>query len=343
MLNKFKSKIILVTGGAGFIGSHTIVSLIENGYEAIIIDNLSNSHELILNRIKKITNKFPKFYNGDVRDKVLLDKIFSENKIDAVIHFAGLKSVEESVKNPDYYHENNVGGTSILLSCMEDAGVNRLIFSSSATVYGDPDYLPIDEFHKTAAINPYGKTKLDIENILLSLVNKNPTWSISILRYFNPIGAHESGLIGEDPKGVPDNLMPFLTKVALGSINELKIYGNDYPTHDGTGIRDYIHVMDLAEGHLEALKHNKASSGAHFFNLGTGRGTSVLDLIRAFEEINKVKIPYSYEKRRSGDVFSSFADVSKAKKILNWETKKNIRLMCEDSWRWQTKNPKGYI
>ena len=343
MFRKNNNEIILLTGGTGFIGSHTSVALIENGYEIVVIDNLSNSNQIILDRVERITNIRPKFYKGDVRDEILLNKIFSENKIDAVIHFAGLKSVKESVNNPDSYHDNNVGGSSILLRCMNEAGISRFIFSSSATVYGEPDYLPIDEEHKRSAINPYGKTKLDIEDILISLAKKNPNWSIGILRYFNPIGAHDSGLIGEDPRGLPDNLMPFITNVALGNIDELKIYGNDYPTHDGTGIRDYIHVMDLAEGHLEALRHNKKSSGVHFFNLGTGKGTSVLDLIKAFEEVNKVKIPYSYEKRRSGDVFSSFADVSKAKKILNWKTKKNITLMCEDSWRWQTKNPKGYI
>jgi len=342
MLTKSKNKIVLVTGGAGYIGSHTVVSLIESGYEVIIIDNLINSHEIILDRLKDITNTTPKFYKGDIRDKILLNKIFSENKINAVVHFAGLKSVQESVNNPDYYHENNVVGTSVLLSCMKDAGVNRFIFSSSATVYGEPDYLPIDELHKRAAINPYGKTKLEIENILSSLAKINPKWSISVLRYFNPIGAHESGLIGEDPKGVPDNLMPFLTNVALGNISKLKIYGKDYPTSDGTGIRDYIHVMDLAEGHLKAIKHNEGNMGIEFFNLGSGNGTSVLELLKTFEKVTRVKVPYTYVDRRPGDVFSSFADASKAKEILNWETKKNIKTMCEDSWRWQTNNPNGY-
>ena len=343
MTTKGKNKIILVTGGTGYIGSHTAISLIEKGYETIIVDNLINSHEIILDRLKNITNILPKFYKGDIRDKIFLNKIFLENEINAVIHFAGLKSVEESLINPDYYYENNVLGTSVLLSCMKDAGVNRFIFSSSATVYGEPDYLPIDELHKRVAINPYGKTKLEIEDILLSLANKNPEWSISVLRYFNPIGAHESGLIGEDPKGVPDNLMPFLTNVALGNISKLKIYGNDYPTSDGTGIRDYIHVMDLADGHLKALDYCEGNLGIEFFNLGSGNGTSVLELLKIFEKVTRVKVPYSYVDRRPGDVFSSFADASKAKKILNWETKKNIKIMCEDSWRWQTNNPNGYV
>ena len=339
MYSKNSDEIILVTGAAGFIGSHTVVVLIENGYDIVIIDNLSNSHEIVLDRISSITNIRPKFYKGDVRDKALINKIFSENKIDAVIHFAGLKSIEESLSRPEYYHENNVEGASTLLSCMKSAGVNRFIFSSSATVYGEPNYLPIDEEHKRSTGNPYGRTKLEIEDILISLSKKNPEWSISILRYFNPIGAHSSGLIGENSKGFPDNLISFITNVALGNIDELKIYGNDYPTKDGTGIRDYIHVVDLAEGHLRALKHNEENLGTEIFNLGIGKGTSVLELLKIFEKVNKVKIPYAYHERRSGDVFSSIADVSKAKKILKWKAIKGIKNMCEDNWRWKNTNP----
>jgi UDP-glucose 4-epimerase len=342
MRDKNLHETILVTGGAGFIGSHTLLSLIKDGHTPIIIDNLQNGNSITLDIIKKIVDIKPKFYEGDVRDRILLKKIFNENKIDVVIHFAGLKSVQDSVANPKLYYENNVIGTSILLDEMKGAGVSRFIFSSSATVYGEPNYLPIDEEHLRSATNPYGDTKLKIEDILISLSENYPKWSISILRYFNPIGAHNSGLIGEDPKSTPQNLMPFLTNVALGNIKELKIYGNDYPTPDGTGIRDYIHVMDLAEGHVAALSYNKANLGIKFFNLGTGEGTSVLELLETFEEVNKVKIPYSYVERRPGDVFSSYADVSKAKKLLNWEAKKSIRLMCEDSWRWQTNNPHGY-
>ena len=336
------SQIVLVTGGVGFIGSHTVLSLIENGYKPIIIDNLTNGHSITLDRIESITDVRPIFYEGDIRDKDLLSKIFNENKINAVIHFAGLKSVQESVSKPNYYYENNVVGTTILLDEMKHADVKKIIFSSSATVYGEPNYLPIDEEHPRKFINPYGETKLKIEDILISLSNNDPNWSIGILRYFNPIGAHRSGLIGEDPKGVPQNLMPFLTNVALGKIKELKIYGSDYPTPDGTGIRDFIHVMDLAEGHLSTLEHLNNNSGIEILNLGTGEGTSVLDLIKTFQDVNKVEIPFSFHDRRPGDVFSSFAQVSKAKSILNWKTKRNLKLMCKDSWRWQNKNPNGY-
>ena len=337
------NKNILVTGGAGFIGSHTLVTLIEKGYTPIVIDNLLNGNYIILDIVKTIINVKPKFYKGDIRDRDLLRKIFKENIIESVIHFAGLKSVEESVTNPERYYDNNVNGTLILLDAMDEGGVTKFIFSSSATVYGEPNYLPIDENHLRVATNPYGETKLKVEDILISLAKNKPKWSITILRYFNPIGAHDSGLIGEDTKSKPQNLMPFLTNVALGNIDELKIYGNDYPTHDGTGIRDYIHVVDLADGHHAALKHNNKNKGINFFNLGTGKGTSVLELLKTFEEVNKVKIPYSVVERRSGDVCSSFADVSKAKNILNWESKKSIKEMCEDSWRWQTINPNGYV
>tara|TARA_B100000767_G_scaffold274804_1_gene309019 strand:- start:562 stop:1584 length:1023 start_codon:yes stop_codon:yes gene_type:complete len=336
------NKNILVTGGVGYIGSHTLVTLIEKGYTPIVIDNLVNGNSIILDIVKTIINVKPKFYKGDIRDRALLRKIFKENIIDSVIHFAGLKSVEESVINPKQYYDNNINGTSILLHAMGESGVTKFIFSSSATVYGEPNYLPIDENHSRVATNPYGETKLKVEDILISLAKSEPKWSITILRYFNPIGAHDSGLIGEDATSKPQNLMPFLTNIALGNINELKIYGNDYPTHDGTGIRDYIHVVDLADGHHAALKHNNKNKGINCFNLGTGKGTSVLELLRTFEEVNKVKIPYSFTERRTGDVFSSFADVSKAKNILNWESKRNIKLMCEDSWRWQIKNPNGY-
>ena len=337
------NKNILVTGGAGFIGSHTLVTLIEKGYTPIVIDNLLNGNYIILDIVKTIINVKPKFYKGDIRDRDLLRKIFKENIIESVIHFAGLKSVEESVTNPERYYDNNVNGTLILLDAMDEGGVTKFIFSSSATVYGEPNYLPIDENHLRVATNPYGETKLKVEDILISLAKNKPKWSITILRYFNPIGAHDSGLIGEDATSKPQNLMPFLTNVALGNIDELKIYGNDYPTHDGTGIRDYIHVVDLADGHHAALKHNNKNKGINFFNLGTGKGTSVLELLKTFEDVNKVKIPYSFVERRPGDVFSSFADVSKAKNILNWESKKSIKQMCEDSWRWQTINPNGYV
>ena len=340
MFRKNNNEIILLTGGTGFIGSHTSVALIENGYEIVVIDNLSNSNQIILDRVERITNIRPKFYKGDVRDEILLNKIFSENKIDAVIHFAGLKSVKESVNNPDSYHDNNVGGSSILLRCMNEAGVSRFIFSSSATVYGEPDYLPIDEEHKRSAINPYGKTKLDIEDILISLAKKNPNWSIGILRYFNPIGAHETAIIGELPLGVPQNLIPFVTQTAAGIRKELSVFGDDYPTKDGTAVRDYIHVVDLAKAHIAALERllsNSNKKDFEVFNVGTGTGSSVLEVIKAFEKVSNTTLNYKIVARREGDITSAYADTTLAKVELGWETEKTLEQALLAAWKWQLK------
>lgn len=333
---------ILVTGGTGFIGSHTILELLEAGYEVVAMDNLSNSKEASLKRVEKITGKKVTFRKADLLDKEGLDKLFEDFDVDAVIHFAGLKAVGESVEKPLYYYSNNVAGTVNLCEVMDRHNVKRMVFSSSATVYGDPSESPLTEESGLSATNPYGQTKLTIEYILRDLCSSDQDWKVALLRYFNPVGAHESGLIGEDPSGIPNNLMPFVTQVAVGKRNKLSVFGGDYPTHDGTGVRDYIHVVDLAKGHLKSLEHLENETGAEAYNLGTGKGSSVLDVIHMFEKVTGEKISYEITGRRPGDAAICFADASKAKKVLGWETEKNLEEMCRDAWNWQTKNPKGY-
>jgi len=335
---------ILVTGGTGYIGSHTVVELQNAGFEAVIVDNLSNSKALVLDRIEAITGKRPGFYNADIRDKEALAKIFKENSdIEAVIHFAGLKAVGESVAKPLEYYDNNIHGTISLLEAMRDAGVKNIVFSSSATVYGDPAFVPItEECPKGTCTNPYGWTKSMLEQILSDLTVPDKEWNVILLRYFNPIGAHKSGTMGEDPSGIPNNLMPYITQVAVGKRNHLNVFGNDYDTHDGTGVRDYIHVVDLAIGHVKALNKISEKCGLKIYNLGTGHGYSVLDIVKAFEKASGVKIPYEITARRPGDIATCYADASKAKAELGWEAQYGIEEMCEDSWRWQKNNPEGY-
>ena len=335
---------ILVTGGTGYIGSHTVVELQNAGFEAVIVDNLSNSKPLVLDRIEAITGKRPKFYNADIRDKEALAKIFKENPdIEAVIHFAGLKAVGESVAKPLEYYDNNIHGTLSLLEAMRDAGVKNIVFSSSATVYGDPAFVPItEECPKGTCTNPYGWTKSMLEQILSDLTVPDKEWNVILLRYFNPIGAHKSGTMGEDPSGIPNNLMPYITQVAVGKRDHLNVFGNDYDTHDGTGVRDYIHVVDLAIGHVKALNKIREKCGLKIYNLGTGHGYSVLDIVKAFEKASGVKIPYEITARRPGDIATCYADASKAKAELGWEAQYGIEEMCEDSWRWQKNNPEGY-
>lgn len=325
---------ILVTGGTGYIGSHTVVELLEEGHEVVVIDNFSNSKSSSLDAITQITGKTVDFYEGDVSDISLLEKVFQEQQIDAVIHFAGFKAVGESVSKPILYYDNNLISTIRLLEVMEKYQCYRLVFSSSATVYGNPKSLPIHEDAPLSTTNPYGTTKWMIEMMLRDICVSNPLWSIAILRYFNPIGAHESGLIGENPNGIPNNLMPYLVKVSTGEFKELKIFGNDYPTVDGTGVRDYIHVVDLAKGHLKAILYLFNHSSIETFNLGTGQGCSVLELVKIFEQVNHVSIPYSIEKRRLGDIASCYADVSKAKELLGWSSTKTIQDMCKDAYRY---------
>ncbi|HEY8443761.1 MAG TPA: UDP-glucose 4-epimerase GalE [Clostridia bacterium] len=332
---------ILVTGGTGYIGSHTAIELINAGYEIVILDNLSNSKIEALNRIKLITGKEVKFYQVDLLDKEELEKVFKENSITDVIHFAGLKAVGESVSIPLTYYHNNITGTIYLLEAMRKYGVKNIVFSSSATVYGVPKSAPIKEDAPLGATNPYGRTKLFIEHILQDLYKADPSFNIAILRYFNPIGAHESGLIGEDPNGIPNNLVPYITQVAVGRLEKLRIFGNDYPTHDGTGVRDYIHVVDLALGHLAALKKLASNPGVVIYNLGTGKGYSVLDVVNAFSQVVGRPIPYEFAPRRPGDVAVTYADPSLAKKELGWEAKFDLMKMCQDSWNWQKKNPNG--
>lgn len=329
---------VLVTGGAGYIGSHTVVELLNAGYEVIIIDNFSNSNPKVLDNIKKITNKSFKFIEGDLLDKNLLDDIFKNNNIDIVIHFAGYKSVGESVKMPLLYYDNNLISTIYLLEIMEKYKVYNLVFSSSATVYGKPKKLPITEDMDLHTTNPYGTTKLMIEMILKDLSFSNDKWSISILRYFNPIGAHSSGLIGEYPNGIPNNLMPYICKVAIGELSELKVFGDNYNTKDGTGVRDYIHVVDLAQGHVSAIEYALKNKGVEVFNLGTGVGYSVLEIINSFENINNVSIPYKIVERRPGDISECYADTSKAQKMLNWSAKKTINDMCYDAYQFILRN-----
>lgn len=333
---------ILVTGGTGFIGSHTVVELLNSGEEVVIVDNLCNSKKCVLDRIETITGKRPAFYQVDLLDHAALDAVFAENQIDAVIHFAGLKAVGESVEKPLLYYHNNLTGTFNLCDCMLRHGVNRIVFSSSATVYGMPKTVPIKEDFPLSTTNPYGETKLMIERILADVAHVNPTFSVSILRYFNPIGAHESGLIGEDPRGIPNNLLPYVAKVAAGKLPCLNVYGNDYPTVDGTGVRDYIHVVDLARAHLCALKRAAQVSGIEYYNIGTGNGYSVLQVVAAFEKAYGAPVPYKIGPRRSGDIAECYADPSKAQKILGWKAEYDINRMCIDAARWQKQNPDGY-
>ena len=333
---------ILVTGGAGYIGSHTCIKLIEAGYDVVVLDNLDNSCEESLERVKKITGKDLKFYKVDLLDYDATNSVFEENKIEAVIHFAGLKAVGESVSIPLRYYHNNITGTLNLCDIMSKHNVKKLVFSSSATVYGDPHTVPIKEDFPTSATNPYGRTKLMIEEILRDLYISDNEWDIAILRYFNPVGAHESGLIGEDPSGVPNNLMPYVSQVAVGKLECLSVFGDDYDTKDGTGVRDYIHVEDLADGHIKAVKKIETKSGVVTYNLGTGTGYSVLDMVKAFEEANGVKINYKIAPRRAGDIAECDADPEKAEKEIGFKAKHNLVDMCKDAWRWQKNNPNGY-
>jgi len=333
---------ILVSGGAGYIGSHTCVELLEAGYDIVVVDNLSNSCEESLRRVEKITGKSVVFYEGDIRDKKILQKIFEENKIDSVINFAGLKAVGESCAKPLEYYENNIEGLLVLVMTMREYGVKNLVFSSSATVYGKPKSVPITEDFDLSTSNPYGSTKLFIEYILKDLYKADPTFNIAILRYFNPIGAHESGLIGEDPKGIPNNLCPYITQVAVGKRKELGIFGNDYNTPDGTGVRDYVHVVDLAKGHVLAVDKLAENPGLLIVNLGTGKGYSVLDMVHAFEKVTGKPIPYKILPRRPGDIDECYADPSYAEKVLGFKATKDLEDMCRDAMNWQTKNPNGY-
>jgi UDP-glucose 4-epimerase len=334
---------ILVTGGAGYIGTHTLIELIENGYEPIVFDNFVNSSEKSLQRVEQITGKKISYVNGDIRDYDSLESVFSNHEFQGVIHFAGLKAVGESVEKPILYYENNVYGSLQLLKAMATYNVKTIVFSSSATVYGDPVSLPLDESMPTGKpTNPYGMSKLMIENILTDVHKNDKSWRIVNLRYFNPVGAHESGLIGEDPTGIPNNLMPFITQTATGKREKLSVFGGDYDTHDRTGVRDYIHVVDLAKGHIKALQKTEHESGLWTVNLGTGTGYSVLDIINAFEKVSSKNIPYEIVNRRPGDVASCYADPKFAKLTLDWEAKLGLHDMCRDSWRWQSNNPNGY-
>lgn len=331
-------KTILVTGGAGYIGSHTVVDLLENNYDVVIIDNFSNSKPKVLENIKKITNKEFKFYEGNVQDKELIEKIFTENKIDGVIHFAALKAVGESVEKPLEYYHNNLFSTITLLEVMKKYNSKNFVFSSSATVYGVPKTLPLKEDAPLSVSNPYGATKLMIEDILKDLYASDNSWNIVILRYFNPVGCHSSHLIGEDPNGIPNNLMPYINQVACGKLDYLRVFGNDYDTIDGTGVRDYIHVVDLAQGHLKALDKARKFTGVETYNLGTGTGYSVLQIVKAFEDATGVEVKYKIVDRRPGDIATCYADPSKAKNDLGWEAKKGIEEMCKDSWRFTSNN-----
>ncbi len=333
---------ILVTGGAGYIGTHTCIELLEAGNEIIVVDSFANSKREAITRVEEITGKKVKFHQVDLLDREALENVFSENSIEAVIHFAGLKAVGESVSIPLHYYHNNITGTLILAEVMEKFGVYKMVFSSSATVYGMPKQVPISEDFSLHATNPYGRTKLMIEDIMRDVYVSNNKWSIALLRYFNPIGAHESGRIGEDPNGIPNNLMPFITQVAVGKLDELKVFGNDYSTVDGTGVRDYIHVVDLAKGHLKALEKVQSTQGVEAYNLGTGIGYSVLEMVHAFEEASGKSVPYSIVDRRPGDIAECYADPNKAKTELGWKAEKGLVEMCKDSWKWQSNNPEGY-
>ena len=334
---------ILVTGGAGFIGSHTVVELQNAGYEVVVCDNLCNSSRKSLERVEQITGQKVKFYEADILDKAAMEQIFTENKIDSVIHFAGLKAVGESVAKPWEYYHNNITGTLVLVDVMRAHGVKNIIFSSSATVYGNPAFIPItEECPKGQCTNPYGWTKSMLEQILTDIQKADPEWNVILLRYFNPIGAHKSGLIGENPNGIPNNLMPYITQVAVGKRKELGVFGNDYDTHDGTGVRDYIHVVDLAKGHVAAIRKLDEKAGLKIYNLGTGKGYSVLDMVHNFEAATGVKIPYVIQARRPGDIATCYSSAELAKKELGWVAENDIREMCEDSWRWQKMNPNGF-
>ena len=334
---------ILVTGGAGYIGSHTCVELLNQGHEVVVFDNLYNSSEEALKRVEKITGKTLTFYKADMLDRDAMEEIFSKEKIDAVIHFAGLKAVGESVAKPLEYYYNNITGTLILCDVMRKHGVKKIIFSSSATVYGDPAFVPItEECPKGKITNPYGQTKAMLEQILTDFHTADPEWNVILLRYFNPVGAHESGLIGEDPKGIPNNLTPYITQVAVGKLKEVGVFGNDYDTPDGTGVRDYIHVVDLAIGHVKALKKFEDKPDVYIYNLGTGRGYSVLEVIQAFSKAVGRDIPYVIKPTRPGDIATCYADSTKAKNELGWTAERGIDEMCADSWRWQSMNPDGY-
>lgn len=336
---------VLVTGGAGYIGSHTCIELLNAGYQVVVVDNLCNSSQESLKRVAAIVGCEPlPFYPVDIRDQQSLENVFSQYSIDSVIHFAGLKAVGESVEQPVAYYDNNVSGTVSLLKAMQQYGVKQLVFSSSATVYGDPQTVPIQEHFPRSATNPYGRSKLIIEDILIDLQNSSPDWQIALLRYFNPVGAHSSGRIGEDPRGIPNNLMPYVARVAVGTYPQLSVFGNDYPTLDGTGVRDYIHVVDLAKGHVAALKAFKRPEVPHLLavNLGTGQGYSVLEMIKAFEQASQRTIPYQIVERRAGDVAACFADPHLAKQLLGWQAEKSLVEMCTDVWRWQQQNPQGY-
>ena len=335
---------ILVTGGAGYIGSHTCVELTEEGYEVVIVDNLYNASEKAVERIKEITGKDVVFYRADIRDYNAMNDIFAKEKPEAVIHFAGMKAVGESVSKPMEYYENNIGGTLTLCKAMRENGCKNMIFSSSATVYGDPAFIPItEECPKGVCTNPYGWTKHMLEQILTDIQTSDPEWNVILLRYFNPIGAHKSGLIGEDPKGIPNNLLPYVAQVAIGKLECVGVFGNDYDTPDGTGVRDYIHVVDLAKGHVKAIRKLMEKPGVKIYNLGTGKGYSVLDVIKAFEKACGKKIPYQIKARRPGDIATCYSDATLAKEELGWEAEYGMDEMCADSWRWQSKNPNGYV
>ena len=334
---------VLVTGGAGYIGSHTCIELLESGYGVIVIDNLCNSNSESLVRVQELTGKTLKFYEGDVRDEALLRKIFAENEIGCCIHFAGLKAVGESVAQPWRYYDNNLNSTLVLTKVMEDVGMKNLIFSSSATVYSGDNEMPLRETSKTGnCTNPYGWTKYMTEQILSGMAFADKEWGIVLLRYFNPIGAHESGLIGEDPNGIPNNLVPYIAQVAVGKLEKLHVYGDDYPTPDGTGVRDYIHVLDLAKGHVAAVKYLEKNAGCEVFNLGTGTGYSVLDMVNAFVKVNGVDVPYKIVDRRPGDLATCYAEPGKSAEILGWKAENNLEDMVRDAWNWQSQNPNGY-
>ena len=334
---------VLVTGGAGYIGSHTCIELLESGYGVIVIDNLCNSSPKSLDRVQMLTGKTVKFYEGDVRDEALLRKIFAENEISCVIHFAGLKAVGESVAKPWEYYDNNLNSTLVLTKVMKEVGMKNMIFSSSATVYTGDNEMPLRESSRTGnCTNPYGWTKYMTEQILSGMATAEADWSIVLLRYFNPIGAHKSGRIGEDPRGIPNNLMPYITQVAVGRREELSVFGDDYDTPDGTGVRDYIHVVDLAKGHVAAVKYVESHKGCDVFNLGTGSGYSVLDMVKTFQEVNNVPVSYKIVDRRPGDLATCYADPAKSAEVLGWKAEKNLADMCRDSWRWQSQNPQGF-
>ncbi len=334
---------VLVTGGMGYIGSHTCVQMIGENLEPVIVDNLCNSSAIVLDRIEALTGVRPLFYQGDVRDEALLDKIFSENDIQSVIHFAGLKAVGESVSKPLEYYDNNVNGSLVLARAMRKAGVKSIVFSSSATVYGDPQTVPITEDSPVGATtNPYGSSKYMVENVLTDFYAAQPDWSITLLRYFNPVGAHPSGTMGEDPQGIPNNLMPFIAQVAVGRREKLSVFGDDYPTPDGTGVRDYIHVMDLADGHIAALNGVGSKAGLHIYNLGTGKGSSVLDMVKAFSDACHKPVPYEICPRRPGDIAQCWASTEKVEKDLGWKASRTIADMTADTWKWQSQNPNGY-